>query len=294
METYTVQPGDSLSAIAREAGVSLTDMLNANPGVTDPSRIRVGQELNMPDGSAEMPAADGGADDAYTEAACNCEGPVFLHFDGFTMRLYEVDPKLKPDLDAAAAGGYTSFLNWVNANKASADVPLRLSEDAMAGKINYNSRRHEHLSNFGPTPHGLWKLDFTHWRASDPDPNDGRVENNSRGKFTHHNQNLADRDRVAVNNWNVDMDFGSGGWAIAPLSLPTGIGGRSGFVFHEDANANGSAGCLIVGYRKILPFYDIIFPTVTMGFDTVYVLVENYDEGRQRPNWTRHGTSVDE
>jgi len=293
METYTVQPGDSLSAIANRAGVSVADMLNANPAITDPSRIGVGQELNMPDGSGEMPSTEPAAEEAYTEETCNCEGPVFLHFDGHTMFLYEVDPKLKPDLDTAASS-YTSFLNWVNANKASTKVTLRLQEDAMAGTINYNYRRYEHTSNRGPTPHGLWKLDFHHWRASDPDPNDGRVENDSRGKFTHHNSALADRNRVAVDTWQQDLDFGSGGWAITHLDLPNGLGGRSGFVFHEDANANGSAGCLIVGYRKILPFYDIIFPTVTMGFDTVYVLVENYDAGRQTPSWTRHGNSVNE
>jgi len=45
--TYTVRGGDTGSKIAREAGVSLTALLNANPGV-DWNRLRVGQVLNIP------------------------------------------------------------------------------------------------------------------------------------------------------------------------------------------------------------------------------------------------------
>lgn len=45
--TYTVRGGDTGSKIARDAGVSLTALLNANPGV-DWNRLRVGQVLNIP------------------------------------------------------------------------------------------------------------------------------------------------------------------------------------------------------------------------------------------------------
>jgi LysM repeat protein len=44
---YTVKSGDTGSKIARNAGVSLTALLNANPGV-DWNRLRVGQVLNIP------------------------------------------------------------------------------------------------------------------------------------------------------------------------------------------------------------------------------------------------------
>lgn len=44
---YTVRGGDTGSKIARTAGVSLTALLNANPGI-DWNRLKVGQVLNIP------------------------------------------------------------------------------------------------------------------------------------------------------------------------------------------------------------------------------------------------------
>lgn len=53
---YTVNPGDTLSAIARRHGISLDDLLNANPALrANPDLIRVGQEIALPD-SASPPA----------------------------------------------------------------------------------------------------------------------------------------------------------------------------------------------------------------------------------------------
>jgi LysM repeat protein len=45
--TYVVQKGDSLSAIARKAGVRQADLMAANK-ISDPSRIVVGQTLILP------------------------------------------------------------------------------------------------------------------------------------------------------------------------------------------------------------------------------------------------------
>ena len=44
---YTVQPGDTLSAIAVVYGVSINDLMAAN-GLNDPDSIFVGQELRIP------------------------------------------------------------------------------------------------------------------------------------------------------------------------------------------------------------------------------------------------------
>jgi LysM repeat protein len=44
---YIVKSGDTGARIAREAGVSLGDLLAANPGV-DWNRLRVGQVIKMP------------------------------------------------------------------------------------------------------------------------------------------------------------------------------------------------------------------------------------------------------
>ena len=61
--TYRIQPGDTLSSISRETGVSV-DRLIALNNISNPSLIRVGQQLRLSDGarvsqtaSASAPAA---------------------------------------------------------------------------------------------------------------------------------------------------------------------------------------------------------------------------------------------
>lgn len=44
---YKVQKGDNPSTIAKKLGVKVNDLLDANPGL-DPRRLRIGQELNVP------------------------------------------------------------------------------------------------------------------------------------------------------------------------------------------------------------------------------------------------------
>jgi len=59
--TYIVKPGDTLSKIATRNGSTLAQLLQANPQVTDPNKIKVGDVINLPDGSAGVPA--GSTDD---------------------------------------------------------------------------------------------------------------------------------------------------------------------------------------------------------------------------------------
>jgi len=51
--TYTVKPGDTLSKIAKRKGVTLAQLLQANPQIKNPNKIRVGQVINVPNGSAK-------------------------------------------------------------------------------------------------------------------------------------------------------------------------------------------------------------------------------------------------
>lgn len=44
---YSIQSGDTLSAIASRFGVSLSDLMNANPGV-NPNRLQIGQKIVIP------------------------------------------------------------------------------------------------------------------------------------------------------------------------------------------------------------------------------------------------------
>lgn len=49
---YVVKTGDTLSAIARDKGVSLSALIQANPQILHPDLIRPGQHVNIPSGAA--------------------------------------------------------------------------------------------------------------------------------------------------------------------------------------------------------------------------------------------------
>ncbi len=47
-DTYTVKAGDTLSAIAKRLGVTLDELLAANPQIKDPNKIGLGDQVNIP------------------------------------------------------------------------------------------------------------------------------------------------------------------------------------------------------------------------------------------------------
>lgn len=47
--TYTVKPGDTLAKIALRSGATLAQLLQANPQIKDPNKIKVGDVVNVPD-----------------------------------------------------------------------------------------------------------------------------------------------------------------------------------------------------------------------------------------------------
>lgn len=58
-DTYVVQRGDYLAKIARNCGVTLTALLNANPQISNRNIIFPGQVINIPDGSEPAPVTGG-------------------------------------------------------------------------------------------------------------------------------------------------------------------------------------------------------------------------------------------
>ena len=50
--TYTVKAGDTLSKIAMRNGITVAQLIQANPQVKDPNQIGVGDVLNLPNGSS--------------------------------------------------------------------------------------------------------------------------------------------------------------------------------------------------------------------------------------------------
>ena len=51
--TYKVKAGDNLSKVAKRNGISLAQLLKANPQIKNPDKIKVGQLINLPDTSTE-------------------------------------------------------------------------------------------------------------------------------------------------------------------------------------------------------------------------------------------------
>jgi len=68
-EVYVVQAGDTLSAIARRYGLSNAEILDANPDISDPNSLEVGQELTIPgvSGSSETGGDTTGGEGATRE-----------------------------------------------------------------------------------------------------------------------------------------------------------------------------------------------------------------------------------
>lgn len=49
--TYTVKPGDTMWKIASSHEIGLSELLKANPGITDPALIYPGQKITIPEAS---------------------------------------------------------------------------------------------------------------------------------------------------------------------------------------------------------------------------------------------------
>ena len=68
--TYSVKSGDTLSKIAARNGITMAQLLKANPQITNPDRISVGDAINLPDNQATAsadappPEADAASDDS--------------------------------------------------------------------------------------------------------------------------------------------------------------------------------------------------------------------------------------
>src|SRR5437763_1614574 len=57
----TVQSGDTLSALASQYGTSVDALVEANPEISDPDFIQVGQQLNIPGADGSPPPQISGA-----------------------------------------------------------------------------------------------------------------------------------------------------------------------------------------------------------------------------------------
>src|SRR5690606_33977938 len=72
-ETYTVRHGDTLSAIARQLGVSTSSLLAANPQIRNANLIYPGDVLDIPRGGAP----GGAANDPVADTSTSTPGGTF-------------------------------------------------------------------------------------------------------------------------------------------------------------------------------------------------------------------------
>ena len=127
--TYTVKAGDTLSKIAMRNGVSLAQLLQANPQITNPNNIKVGDIVNVPDSAvttdntkplpSNVPAAA-----ASASAAAGALGQALADALGALSAKYETGGK-GPGTVSTGAGdfGGVSYGSYQMASKMG--VPTR-------------------------------------------------------------------------------------------------------------------------------------------------------------------------
>ncbi|OAX77123.1 hypothetical protein ACJ72_08582, partial [Emergomyces africanus] len=112
MSTHTVASGDTMWAISVANGVSLDALIAANPQVSDPSQIEVGQILNIPGGTA--PAAPAPAPAPVTATAAppqqGVEAPHPIIAAPATMTSLPPPAGPNPSNEGYKTVGY--FTNW--------------------------------------------------------------------------------------------------------------------------------------------------------------------------------------
>ena len=58
LSVYKIVKGDTLWGIARKNNVTLANLLKSNPNLSKSSRLKIGQEIMMPDGGSVQPSTD--------------------------------------------------------------------------------------------------------------------------------------------------------------------------------------------------------------------------------------------
>ena len=75
-QRYVIRSGDNLHAIARQFGLTIGQLLAANPSITDPNRIRVGQTLVIPPPDAPDTGPESAAISDASEDAVGPDGQL--------------------------------------------------------------------------------------------------------------------------------------------------------------------------------------------------------------------------
>ena len=137
--TYTVKPGDTLSRIAMRNGVSLAQLLQANPQISDPNKIKVGDIINVPNDAlttdntkplpSNVPTATAPTATTATAKAAGALGEALAETLGALSAKYETGGR-GPGTVSTGAGDYggVSYGSYQMASKMG--VPTRFVTQA--------------------------------------------------------------------------------------------------------------------------------------------------------------------
>jgi hypothetical protein len=147
---YQIQSGDTLGQIARQSGMTVDQLLSANPQITDPNMIFAGQSLNIPGMAA--PAQGGFLSNLFTGGGRDNVGNFGMIGDmagGFTDRLGLTNYGLAGQ--QGGGGGMFSGMGGIG-GLAAAGIPAYF-----LGKMAYDEAKKDRgvpltpLTTMGPT-----------------------------------------------------------------------------------------------------------------------------------------------
>ena len=135
---HEVKQGDTLSKIAQEYGVSIEDILAINSEIKNPSMIKVGQKINIP----------------------NITISVSMHFDGKTLAV-----TTNRTLNEDTSENISKYQARSGLPKGSPSIPYLNSKHNLSLKmdIDYTQPRYDNVSFAGPIPDGWYGTARTYY-----------------------------------------------------------------------------------------------------------------------------------
>jgi spore coat assembly protein SafA len=138
-QSYTVQRGDTLWAIAKQNGVSLSSLIAANPQIVNPDLIYPDQEINIPSGGQ-------GSESASPDIAASATTP--------TAETYQGGPLSRVQLAQVFHQAGFRGENLVNmvaiAMRESRGNPQAFNGDGGTGDLSYGLTQINMLGSLGP------------------------------------------------------------------------------------------------------------------------------------------------
>lgn len=134
---YTVRSGDTLSAIAGRYYMTLQKLLAANPQITNPNRLAIGQKLCIPPGDIAAELLAGMTLDEKIGQM------VIAGFDGYEVnenvrsliRNYHIGGFILYGRNVQNTGQLLALINWLKITNSANKVPIFVSVDEEGGRV---------------------------------------------------------------------------------------------------------------------------------------------------------------